>query len=49
MLELTDVCMKHYTDKMRVDELTVYLRDVIGMNDQQVKSELLKRFNLIAN
>jgi len=35
--ELKDIDMSHYTKQMWFDEIKVYLVDVMGMNEKQVK------------
>ncbi len=43
--ELENVDMSHYTKHRWFDEIYVYLRDVMSMNDQQIKEEFDKRFS----
>lgn len=42
--EIKNVDMSHYTKEMWFDEIKDYLKDVIGMNEKQVKIEFYKRF-----
>ena len=47
--EMQNVNMKHYTNQMWFDEIKVYLTDVMGMNEQQVKIEFDTRFPELLN
>jgi len=43
--EIKDIKMDHYTKQMWFDEIKVYLVDVMGMNEKQVKKEFDTRFS----
>lgn len=47
--ELKDIDMSHYTKQMWFDEIKVYLVDVMGMNEKQVKNEFDTRFADLLN
>ena len=42
--DIKTIDTSHYNPKMWLAELIPYLKDVIGMNDQQVNVEIEKRF-----
>ena len=43
--DMQDINMSHYTKQMWFDEIKVYLVDVMGMNEKQVKKEFDTRFS----
>jgi len=43
--DIKDIDMSHYTKQMWFDEIKVYLVDVMGMNEKQVKIEFDTRFS----
>ncbi len=43
--ELESVDMSHYTNQRWFNEIYTYLKDVMSMNDQQIKEEFDKRFS----
>jgi len=43
--EIKDIKMDHYTKQMWFDEIKVYLVEVMGMNEKQVKKEFDTRFS----
>ena len=47
--EIKDVDMSHYTKQMWFDEIKVYLVDIMGMNEKQVKIEFDTRFSELLN
>ena len=47
--ELKTLDMSHYTKQMWFDEIKVYLVDVMGMNENQVKNEFDTRFADLLN
>lgn len=47
--DLQTVDMSHYTKEMWFDEIKVYLVDVMGMNESQVKIEFDTRFADLLN
>lgn len=44
MVDAIDFSTKHYTPEMWLCELIPYLKDVIGMDDQQTNNEIETRF-----
>jgi len=47
--ELKTIDMSHYTKQMWFDEIKVYLVDVMGMDESQVKIEFDTRFADLLN
>ncbi len=43
--DIQDIDTSHYTKQMWFDEIKVYLVDVMGMNESQVKREFDTRFS----